>query len=176
MASSKLRTRKQTFEHIPGLDISAVFSKCGNYRYLLKIRKKDSENKNSVCVILQNPSIANETYADKSVQFLEKLVFEKESKLMQACELQIVNQFAYIKTKGFEGQEQQVGPLNDTYIQSALKSANLVLLAWGKTNPFQDRKKQILDFLAKLPEKKVFITSCHPSRGHYKNFITPWKP
>ncbi len=170
-----LTEKIRRYRHLSCLHIKAVFSTCGNYRYLLEIEKNSSKIGTQLCVIMQNPSTADESYADKSVQFLEKLIFEKETKLMHTSKMLIVNQFAYIQTKDFKGLEQQIGPLNDAHIKRAILNADQVLLAWGKTNPFHDRQELIFGLLSKFPEKEVFVTKCHPSRGHYKNFIAPWQ-
>jgi hypothetical protein len=65
--------------HIDSVEAAAVFSGCGRYRYRLDISLQTGSGNNgkTVCAILQNPSVASTEIADKSIQFLEKLIFTK---------------------------------------------------------------------------------------------------
>ena len=47
------------------------------YRYQLVVEDRSRPQGESICVIMQNPSDADEFQADKSVQFLENLIFRK---------------------------------------------------------------------------------------------------
>jgi hypothetical protein len=48
----------------------------------------------TVCVVMQNPSYAGEDVADKSVQFMEKVVFQKGlAEFTDVRRLIVVNQF-----------------------------------------------------------------------------------
>ena len=68
------------FNHIPGTTAIAKFSDDRTFRYRLEIKNiNNSSNANrTACVIMQNPSVADDKVADKSVQFLEKLIFENK--------------------------------------------------------------------------------------------------
>lgn len=121
---------------------------------------------------MQNPSEANSEQADKSVQFLEKLVFRSGYKeFSEVTEMIIVNQFAYIQKKEFMGSKYHIGPDNDAYIWDAVQKAQIVLIAWGKNNNYEDRQNTILAILKSAGNKKLYKTKKHPSRGHYKDFI-----
>jgi len=88
------------FNHIEDVTAKATFSECGNYRYMLEITNDLSEGNKSVCVIMQNPSKANSEIADKSAQFLEKLIFTKNyAEFKDVKKIAIVNQFSYVQTK-----------------------------------------------------------------------------
>ncbi len=127
-----------------------------------------------LCVIMQNPSDADERRADKSVQFLENLVFSCDyPEFKGVTELVIVNQFAYVQKKGFTGAKDVVGPDNDSYIRSSIHKADIVLIAWGKKNPYSDRQECILNMLQTEGDKLLYKTKKHPSRGTYKDFIEP---
>ena len=95
------------FKHIDGTSATAVFSDCKKYRYRLTIQNHNSSGSETVCVIMQNPSVANAEIADKSVQFLEKLIFTKGySEFGNVKKIIIVNQFALYKTSDlYESQE-----------------------------------------------------------------------
>ena len=163
------------YRHIPGVKVQALFSECKKFRYQLTIENTTKTKGDSLCVIMQNPSIANTETADKSVQFLEKLVFEKELKLFSNVNsIIIVNKFARIQTKYFEGKAGDIGPDNDIHIRKAIDLSDIILIAWGKTNPFLKRQQVILRIIPSIKHEKLLMTKKHPSRGTYQNFIVPF--
>ena len=126
----------------------------------------------TVCAIMQNPSVANEEVADKSVQFLEKLIFEKSYPLFKhVSRLIIVNQFAFIQTNNFVDTNGSIGKNNDVYIKKAIKNSKIILVAWGKTNAHYQRREDIKKIISFFRDKKVYQTKKHPSRGCYEDFI-----
>lgn len=160
------------FRHIEGVSVDAVFANCKKYRYKLSIQDDDSSGSETVCVIMQNPSVANAEIADKSVQFLEKLIFTKGyNEFRNVKKIIIVNQFALIQTNDFKGLESDIGENNDGHILEAIRESNIVLIAWGRDNPYSERKKAVNNMLAKHPGKTLLETKKHPSRGTYINFI-----
>lgn len=163
------------FNHIKNITAEATFSGCGKYRYCLNIKKNDAIGSKKVCVIMQNPSVAESDVADRSVQFLEKLIFLKGYlEFQDVNEIVIVNQFAYVQTNDFIGSENNIGPANDTFIQEAIKSADIVLVAWGSSNGYIERKKAINAIISMGDNKVLLQTKAHPSRGTYANFIQPY--
>ena len=163
------------YKHIPGVKVKAKFSDCKKFRYHLTIENISKTKGDSLCVIMQNPSIANTEIADKSVQFLEKLIFEKEVALFRNVKtIIIVNQFARIQTKYFEGKAGDIGPDNDIHIRRAIDQSDIILIAWGKTNPFLKRQQDIIGIISSYKDKKVLMTKKHPSRGTYQKFIEPF--
>ena len=164
------------FHHLPHISARGEFSACARFRYRLTLTDTRKEYGKTICVIMQNPSIANDQIADKSVQFLEKLIFEKdllEFMLVNRCI--IVNQFARIQTHFFKGEPEDMGKDNDLAIEKALQESDLVLIAWGKNNPYAKRQKTILELLQRLEPKEVFMTKKHPSRGYYDDFLKPFR-
>ena len=124
---------------------------------------------------MQNPSYAGEDVADKSVQFLEKVVFTKGLPEFEGVRrLIIVNQFAYIQTNDFEGLPHQIGVLNDAAITAALNESDIVVLAWGSSNRFEARKAFVHGLLSRMKHKTLLQTKRHPSRGRYNGFIQPF--
>jgi hypothetical protein len=166
------------YQHINGVEVAAKFSSEdeSRYRYRLEITLKDaSPNGKTVCAVMQNPSYAGEDVADKSVQFLEKVVFTKALPDFQGVRrLIVVNQFAYIQTDGFEGLPHQIGELNDAAIKAALDECDVVVLAWGSSNRFEERKAYVLGLLGGMKHKTLLKTKMHPSRGRYDGFIQPY--
>lgn len=163
------------YKHIPDVLVKAKFSDCKKFRYRLTIENTLKENGSTLCVIMQNPSIAGNTIADKSVQFLEKLIFEKEvEQFTNVKTITVVNQFAYVQTKGFIGSPKKIGEENDSHIRHAIKISDIVLVAWGKTNPYSERQNAIHAIIKDYPKKSLLKTKAHPSRGTYKDFIEPY--
>lgn len=166
------------YEHIDGVEAVAQFSTKGEspYRNRLEITLKNiAITGKTVCAVMQNPSYAGEDVADKSVQFLEKVVFKKGLPEFDGVRrLIVVNQFAYIQTNDFEGLPYQIGELNDAAIRDALHESDIVVLAWGSSNRFEERKAFVHGILSGMKHKTLLKTKMHPSRGRYEGFIQPF--
>lgn len=166
------------YEHIDGVEVMAQFSWENDlrYRYRLEIVQKDAAHLGkTACVVMQNPSYAGEDVADKSVQFMEKVVFKKGlAEFDGVHRLIVVNQFARIQTNDFQGLPHEIGALNDAAIKGALHESDIVILGWGSTNRFEERKTLVLGLLGEMKEKTLFKTRMHPSRGRYDGFIVPY--
>ena len=68
------------YKHIDGVTVTAQFAEENGlrYRYRLEIKlQAPSVAEKTACVVMQNPSYAGKNEADKSVQFMEKVVFQK---------------------------------------------------------------------------------------------------
>ncbi len=170
---------KQVFKHRPGLQIEAEFSNevPPIFRYRLCATKIGAPGTpKSVCAIMQNPSYACVEYADKSVQVLERVIFEKQYPQFTGVErLIIVNLFAFIQTNDFSGKDDYIGERNDAAIARALEESKIILIAWGKGNGFEKRKTAITEMVSKHNGKEVFQTSRHPSRVIYEGFIEKYR-
>jgi hypothetical protein len=166
------------YEHIDGVSVTAQFAWDGDlrYRYRLKIVLKNADpTGKTACVVMQNPSYANADVADKSVQFMEKVVFKKcRPEFEGVSRLIVVNQFARIQTNGFQGLPCEIGALNDAAIKDALHESDIVILGWGSSNRFEERKAFVLGLLAEMKQKTLLKTRMHPSRGRYDGFIQPY--
>ncbi len=166
------------FLHIKGVNAKADFAQENgiDYRYRLEITRVGAARAPlTACFIMQNPSYAGEQEADKSVQFLEKNVFELNLPEFNdvGC-LVVVNQYARIQTNGFLGLPSDVGLRNDQTIREAIRDSEIVVVAWGSSNRFEDRKRFILDLIKKSTDKTIYKTKMHPSRGRYASFILPF--
>jgi len=123
---------------------------------------------------MQNPSYAGEEEADKSVQFLEKNIFGLNlPEFQDVGRLIIVNQFARVQTNGFVGDPIEIGERNDLAITNDITESDIVLVAWGSSNRFEERKKFVLEHLRSQKSKRLYQTKMHPSRGRYRGFILP---
>jgi hypothetical protein len=125
---------------------------------------------------MQNPSVADSEIADKSLQFLEKLIFMKNiPEFADATKLIIINQFAFVQTNKFSGQAEHIGPENDRYIQDAIAEADVILVAWGSSNSYSDRQNFINDKLIKCQPNKVLLEGKqHPSRASYDDYVSTY--
>jgi hypothetical protein len=166
------------YEHIDGVSVKAQFVWEGDlrYRYRLEIVMKDTAPKGkTACVVMQNPSYANADVADKSVQFMEKVVFKKGLPEFEGVSrLIVVNQFARIQTNDFQGLPCEIGALNDAAIKDALHESDIVILGWGSSNRFEERKAFVLGLLGEMKQKTLLKTRMHPSRGRYDGFVQPY--
>lgn len=164
------------YKHIPGTRIKAWFSKDRKYRYRLDVDLINAPaSGKTACVIMMNPSYANEEIADKSVQFMERIVLAKGMPQFKGVKkLIVVNQFAFIQTHKFTGQEHEVGEKNDAAIKKAFKESQIIILGWGCANPFKERIQFAHEVLKKLKRKKLYQTKKHPSRAGYEGFILPF--
>ena len=160
------------YHHIEHIIAEALYSECGQYRYRLTIQHGTKKNGKTVCVIMQNPSVAGNKVADKSVQFLEKLIFRmKYPQFEEVTRVIIVNQFARIQTRDFKGTPDEAGIKNDSHIRNAIRESDSIVIAWGKSNPYTERQATILNMIREYPGRNVLMTKKHPSRGTYKDFI-----
>jgi len=86
----------------------------------------------------------------------------------------VVNQFAAIQTNDFQGLPREIGSGNDAAIETALNESDIIILGWGSTNPFDQRKAFVLGLLQKMNVKQLFKTKMHPAWGCYDGFVQPF--
>ena len=162
------------YKHKKGLHISSCFSEDARFRYLLVAEDQNKSEGKTICVIMQNPSDADDEKADKSVQFLEHLIFDKGyNEFQDVRKMIIVNQYAYIQKHNFTGETSLIGEKNNRIINESIEESDIVLIAWGKKNPYEERKEFVLRILEKIDDKLLLETKKHPSRGFYRDFIKP---
>jgi len=163
------------YRHIDKVQAQATFSDCTKYRYRLDISLKvatDSDTK-IVCAVMQNPSVANSKIADKSVQFLEKLVFTKGIPQFSGVrKLIVVNQFAFVQINDFSGQDEYIGPENNLHIGRAISESDIILVAWGSSNAYEARKSKINAMLKAQSGKSFLQGKSHPSRAGYVDYVS----
>jgi hypothetical protein len=161
------------FNHIDGVSVAARFSEEDGkrYRYRLEAIKIDVPSTGeTICLVMQNPSYADKTVADRSVKRMEEMIFgNKQPAFKQIRRLIVVNQFALVQTSGFQGNDEDIGKDNDKEIGKALRESEIVVLGWGASNRFDARKCFIIGLLKQMPGKKIYKTKVHPSRGSFSN-------
>ncbi len=166
---------KRLYKHIEGVSVTAKFDKNKDYRYRLDVfLKNPAQAGKTACVVMQNPSYAGENVADKSVQFMEKVVIQKQlPEFLEVQRLIVVNQFARVQTNDFQGLPSEIGSENNSAIQDALKESDIIIIGWGSGNRFVERQEFILNLIRKT-DRKLFKTKMHPARGRYNGFIQPF--
>jgi hypothetical protein len=162
-----------SYKHIKSVTATPKFTveKGRKFRYRLEVTKLDAPvSGKTVCLVMQNPSRADENEADRSVQFMEQLVFKmKHPLLKQVRRLIVVNQFALVQTNGFQGNNEDIGKDNDKEIEKALRESDIVILGWGSSNKFDLRKCVVFSLLKGMPRKKIYKTRIHPSRASHND-------
>jgi len=71
--------RQMKYQQLAGVKVTATFSNDKLFGYRLEISlESPSGRTRTACVIMQNPNHAGEGVADKSMQFMDKVVFQKQ--------------------------------------------------------------------------------------------------
>ncbi|XAK55451.1 DUF1643 domain-containing protein [Bacillus inaquosorum] len=115
------------------------------YRYMLDCEWDEELNK--VTFIMLNPSIADTSECDKTLNRCVNF-----SKSWGYGGMIIVNLFAYISPhpQDLKKADNPIGENNNEYILEAVKMADKIILAWGNTlngKVFNRRKKEVLELL-----------------------------
>lgn len=134
-----------------------------------KLIKNIKEVENTVCVIMLNPSYADEYIADKSTYRLEKCIFSKgkcENLPVDANDMAriiIVNKFSKICTTNFDPTEDTgERELNLKYLERAVAFSSIVILAWGASVD-QDIDEKIYSLIENNKSKNYYKSKYHPS-------------
>lgn len=162
-------------------EISAVFSPCGRFRYLL--RWVWNQKLPVLPWVLYNPSRAGSVDANGKVQddhsarkgrgFCERLGYGG---------FVWANCFAFVSTEsaGLRAAGYPVGPENDDYILKACREgAGDVVVAWGALATGLSRPIEVLDLIRGAGYRTMSLgrtvggLPCHPLRLSY---ITPLEP
>lgn len=121
------------------MDRDAVLSSCGLYRYWLK-REWDGRDPQMVFIML-NPSTADALVDDATIR-----VCVGRAKRMGCGSIRVLNLFAYRATdpKAMMLAADPVGPENDAYIQSVMRSKPaMVIAAWGVGGNYMGRARKV---------------------------------
>lgn len=140
---------------------SATFSIDGQYRYLLS--RIWDRSKGSVCFVMLNPSKANATDSDKTID--RCISFAKS---WDYGSIEVVNLFAFVSTDPqlIYSCPYPVGPENDYFLDLALKNNKEVILGWGNIGNHNDRAVLFLNkfknFNFKCLKKNQDGSPAHP--------------
>ena len=120
-------------------NIRAYYSTGGrqsaDFRYLLKIPYSERSGGDVVCVVLKNPSAANELYADRTIRRVEEYVWRRFG---QCKQLLVLNLYAYRSTavgdlwQRMTANSEVVGVDNDDFLRGSFQRSSHIICAWGK--------------------------------------------
>ena len=121
----------------------AVFDKSGRYRYSLS--RLWSRERSKAAFIMLNPSKADASFNDPTISRCMTLADK-----MGCGSLEVVNLFAYRTAypKELRACRRPVGKLNDQYINAAVESASLVVVAWGNWGALHERDQEVLQLIS----------------------------
>ncbi len=149
------------FRHSDQVDLTSIiatFSEDRKHRFSLHIPLTSREGSRTLCVIGQNPSDADEKFADKTIQYLERLV---STRLPDYRAIVMLNLYTRVD-KHKEHSDVDFGPVNwlDPIRQAARDHSDF-LLVYGKPSrqgayDFPKRASALKEFFASSGEHAVF--------------------
>lgn len=172
-------SRGRSVPHFEGVDLvnvqSSFFGK-PSHRAFLKIPFAGSRGSETLCVIGQNPSAADECQADKTIHYLEKLIYLKYPQYRQ---MTVLNLYSRIDTPKTE-QTDLLHPRCEEIFDRILGEETNFLVVFGKLANqgqycFLDRVRQIEPVLRSKNVFKLELgTQYAPHPGNpkilYNNF------
>ncbi|MCC7419824.1 MAG: DUF1643 domain-containing protein [Planctomycetaceae bacterium] len=122
--------------------MSAVFSDCERYRYLL--RRNYLTGEGTVTFLLLNPSTADASKDDPTVKRCSV-----RARTMGFRSMLVVNLFAWRSTDpaGMLAADEPVGADNDRYILEAVDQSRMVVCGWGEPGSHRGRSRHVLELL-----------------------------
>lgn len=125
-----------------GTKTGADFSLCRKYRY--KLWRIWDNNKPIMMFLMLNPSTADETQNDPTVERCER-----RARMSSFGGVVICNIFAFRATdpKDMKAASDPIGPDNNTIIIAESKAAEIVVCAWGNHGSFNNRSAEIKKML-----------------------------
>lgn len=155
-----------------------VFSPCRKYR--CRLRQIWEPTLPSLCFLMLNPSTADETRNDPTVERCER----RARATAECGGVEIINIFSYRATmpEDMKAQADPTGPDNDAHILEAARNAHMVICAWGRHGQHLDRGRNVLEML----HRECIKTYClkinsdgypaHPLYIGYNVKPTPYPP
>ena len=132
--------------------IKANFSADRRHRLSLTIPFLGREDRETLCVIGQNPSKANEKFADKTVRYLEEYIWMRHEKYGA---LRIVNLYSCVDTNKVES-EALLSQEADDELHRVVESCNDVLAIFGELG-----SSEPYNFLRRAAELREFLQHKH---------------
>ena len=122
----------------------AQFSPCRRYRYRLWRVWGEAEPQRSLCMVMLNPSTADEHKNDPTVERCCR-----RARMWGYDRIDVVNIFALRSTdpRGLYQSADPVGGDNDAAILAAARDAHLTVAAWGNHGRLDGRGQQVLGML-----------------------------
>lgn len=149
---------------------TAKFSKCRKYRYALW--RTWDESKDYVMFVGLNPSTADETTDDRTLQ--KCINYSKSWGSGGVC---MANLFAFcaINPSDMKAAKYPIGSENNKWLKNLAKNAGLVVAAWGNHGSYLGRSKQVVKLLPKMYCLKM-NNSGEPAHPLYQGANLKHKP
>lgn len=136
---------KELIERTSTVTTTAIFSKTGNERYLLK--SQWDENGKSLVIIMTFPSSADELIFDQTTMLVRNNAVKHGF-----GSVSIVNLFPYIG-----GKTQKTDKPNNSIVMKECETADTIIVAYGRERSNEDIKQQFLQMLSVYQEKLYTI-------------------
>jgi len=142
----------------------AIMSSNDEYRY--RLTRTWDETKETIGIIMLNPSKANALKTDKTIMNISNYLIDKGY-----GGVDVVNLFSYMSTekKDLKNRKQEYEKYNDKYIVDLLNERCMTIIAWGaNTKEYKNRKREVEELLKSHKGKlKCFKNKdeklvCHP--------------
>ncbi|RKD25807.1 hypothetical protein BEP19_02390 [Ammoniphilus oxalaticus] len=133
------------------MEFNAIFDNPTDPVFRYSLTRKWNEDLKKATIIMLNPSVANVLKNDLSINRCLNFCIDNDY-----GSLEVVNLFAYIETdsKKLSAQSENVGVENNKYLQSAIETADTIIVAWGSDNQYKTRKREVWNRF--LREKDVY--------------------
>ncbi|MBD3108901.1 DUF1643 domain-containing protein [Bacillus sp. AGMB 02131] len=122
------------------MEFDATFDNYKNPTFRYSLTRIWDRNLKKATIVMLNPSIANVLKNDLSINRCLNFCIDNNY-----GSLEVVNLFAFIETdsKKLSAKPDFIGKENDSSIQSAIESADTIIVAWGSDKEYKTRKKDI---------------------------------
>lgn len=170
------------FEHVDLRNVRSCFFDGRSHRAYLQIPFVGDRGSQTLCVIGQNPSAADEQAADQTVRYLEELIFTRLKQYRQMVVLNLYSQVDTTKTDQTPPLHPECGNLFERFVADETD----FLVVFGKLGnkppyKFRDRAREIEPLLHSKHVFKLDLgTSYAPHPGNkriiYNNFNVEFAP
>jgi hypothetical protein len=148
--------RTPHFDQVDKSKITADFSSDRKHRSSLEMPFLNRTENKTLCVIGQNPSYANESVADKTLHYLQRLIYEKYPEYDRIV---MLNLYSRIDTKKKETKNLLSLDAVRTF-RTVIKENDNFLIVYGKFTSKKEGsykfKKRAMQLKAMLKNKNVF--------------------
>jgi hypothetical protein len=158
------------FAKVDKENIRAIFTEDGKHRSCLEIPFLDRNGEKTLCIIGQNPSHANEIIADKTVNYLERYVYEN---LPQYSKIIVLNLYSIIDTNKYQIDDLVREECENTFDEIINENSDFLVIYGKLTNNgsfnFVERAKSLKSKLGGKAIYKIDIKSSYaPHPGNPK--------
>ena len=137
-------------ERVSHITRSAVFSKDGKKRY--KLESIWDENKPKACIIMSQPSTADELLTDQTT-----MLCYNNAVTQNFGGISIVNVFC-----GLDYKKTETDRINSSIVLEECSKADVVIVAYGRGTAHTEEKERLLEALKKTcPEKLHTLLDSH---------------